>query len=583
MSQNTHSDYGDDPRAPHERTPPGMQSPQWGTYQRTTSIYAPELSIRRKRSLPLLIVVGILILVVLSALVVSVVIGVTALNSIVVKSKQIDQVAAQLGDAATNLSHTPGARYIGTVTSTTGDKIQVDIKTTNNGSLYGTLIQDNEKFGVLTVDNGTYLKASKSFWSEHGVPDHVIDEYTKRWVKVPDNELGISIQKLLAPSLLGQQLRREASSHQFISGPETTFKGVKVRRVDTPQGTLFVTIEAPQRIIHIETTPASIFTTPPVTEEIVPVLFQATASDADNSSYGLDVSNLPPPQIDDLYKQLQDTVQDLKNSIDSQVQFALNGSITLAPCTSFGCTANLIISNSVLSNSPYLQASQPVTASITVNFTLDGSPIGGCPDMVKTMPPNGSTAVECSVSYSIPPAENPTMHTVEATAFAFAQAIISADIPRIIDDLKKEQKAIPQCPVPNNELTSSATEDPLFQDSSLNMLMKKLSQKEKDDSYLSVNEGTDGCIPSLKDILATKHGQENLRKRGFSDIEVALIRSTQTAYEQENGAIAYVAPFGPNRYGVVVVGQQGIITAIRVDGRRALDNLARNYDWTGYP
>jgi hypothetical protein len=161
-----------------------------------------------------------------------------------------------------------------------------------------------------------------------------------------------------------------------------------------------------------------------------------------NPGYEFDLSDLSSSQLESLYEQLRQKIQDLKNSIDSEVHFNLSGQGTLSPCDTFGCTATLTISNRLAFTSPYLQANQPVTVSITISFTLDGLPVGECPPIIKTMPPNGETSVQCSVSYSIPPSRNPTMHNILAVWRAFAQAMISADVERIVKDLVAEQTRV---------------------------------------------------------------------------------------------------------------------------------------------
>jgi hypothetical protein len=63
---------------------------------------------------------------------------------------------------------------------------------------------------------------------------------------------------------------------------------------------------------------------------------------------------------------------------------------------------------------------------------------------------------------------------------------------------------------------------------------------------------------------------------------VALVLASPTQYEQDDGAIAHVAQFGQT-FSVIVVGRQGVVTAIRTQTQQQLDKLAENYNWNGYP
>lgn len=84
-------------------------------------------------------------------------------------------------------------------------------------------------------------------------------------------------------------------------------------------------------------------------------------------------------------------------------------------------------------------------------------------------------------------------------------------------------------------------------------------------------------------ILATQHGMDQLRARGFDELEIRLIQASRLEYEQADGAIAHVAEMAPDNFEVVITGERGVITAMRNLTRSELNNLARNYHWAGYP
>lgn len=86
----------------------------------------------------------------------------------------------------------------------------------------------------------------------------------------------------------------------------------------------------------------------------------------------------------------------------------------------------------------------------------------------------------------------------------------------------------------------------------------------------------------LGELLTSGHGARRLAGRGFDGIDIAIVRSSSIVYEQADGAMVHVARLG-NTYNVVVVGERGIVTAIRDVTERDLGNLARNYGWTGFP
>ena len=58
------------------------------------------------------------------------------------------------------------------------------------------------------------------------------------------------------------------------------------------------------------------------------------------------------------------------------------------------------------------------------------------------------------------------------------------------------------------------------------------------------------------------YGFASEAERGFDSIEIAIARSSNLAYE---------------------LGERGVVTGMKGLTERELDNLARNYGWSGYP
>lgn len=85
------------------------------------------------------------------------------------------------------------------------------------------------------------------------------------------------------------------------------------------------------------------------------------------------------------------------------------------------------------------------------------------------------------------------------------------------------------------------------------------------------------------DAVATAHGRQRLAEAGFDDLATDVIRSTNTVYDQANGAVVHVAQTGPDAFDLITTGERGVITAHRGMTRWDLDGLAANHDWIGYP
>jgi len=359
-----------------------------------------------------------------------------------------DRSAEHLTSAAAHLLESQGTRYGGWFTGPDGERVTVSATVTNEGALLADLTTDGETVTLTAIGDKTFVRAGRAFWRANDAPPDSIDRYAKRWVKVPPDFFGTDIPALLAPGGLARTLGAVAEGSQVTSGQTTTLHGVVVQAVRTPDMTVYVTVAEPRRIVRIaagsgtDGEPGDVRPSPSTHRTSrrssgEPRVVPAWAPGA--TDFEIDLSGLAEAEVEDLYARLDKQLHELKTSIDSQVRFALTGSITLSPCTTTGCRANVTISNTVASRSPYLRPGQRVHAEITIRMTLDGRPVANCVKTT-TMRPNRSASVSCFAAYHIPPSRNPRTHTVRAVASAVARALIAADIRKLARDLAAEQK-----------------------------------------------------------------------------------------------------------------------------------------------
>ncbi|MGH3736280.1 MAG: hypothetical protein ACRDT6_11765 [Micromonosporaceae bacterium] len=365
--------------------------------------------------------------------------------------RQARLAGEDLAKAASALSLDPGATYKGSYTAD-GDEIEVTARVTNSGWMYATLKIDGA--GVVALSNGprTYLKAPKAYWSSNGAPRDTVDDYAKRWVLVPPDQLGADLSRVLAPGILGADLAAAAERGEAAGGATSKIGDTDVREVLTPQATVYVTTSEPHRVVRIATPKDDSDVSPSGRSRgFLRPAYAPAGSDLPRyqapegpEEFEFDVTGLSEQEVTGLFRELEKRLNELKNSIDSQVTFSLRGGITLKPCTVSACVATVTIGNSVSSKSRYLAVKQNVQATVTINFTLDGRPVKVC-HVAKAMKPNGSAKVTCRATYSVP-ADGRT-HRILAVARAVATATVSADLKRMFADLKAERdKGAPKPP-----------------------------------------------------------------------------------------------------------------------------------------
>jgi hypothetical protein len=258
-------------------------------------------------------------------------------------------------------------------------------------------------------------------------------------VKADADLFGSDLTTALAPGALARLLDPR-EGEQPVIGQSERINGVEARPIRVDALTAYVTTAAPHRIVRLtsdENPAASDTPSPQIPRALTDRGRFVPARAPGATGFAVDVAELTDAEVDTFFKELEERVRGLKDSLDSRVRFSLAGQITLAPCGTNGCQANVTISNRVQTNSPYLSAKQPVNATVTISMTLDGRPINTCNNTV-TMQPNGSVTTTCFAAYVIPPSRNPKTHYVRATARTVARALVQADADRLVNDLVAE-------------------------------------------------------------------------------------------------------------------------------------------------
>lgn len=349
----------------------------------------------------------------------------------------------ELARSATELAAAPAARYTGTLVGSSGRSMPVEITITAEGSAEATLTVVGEKVEAVALADGLYLKGSAAFWRAQGAAADSVADFGQQWVKADQDLFGSDLTATLAPGALARLLDPREGEQLAIGEPEQV-NGAEARAMRVGSLTAYVTTAEPHRIVRLTSggeLGASSDPSDPPTRGTPSVLGDRgrfiEARAPGGTGFALDVAELADPEVEAFYKDLEARVRALKDSLDSRVRFSLAGQITLAPCSTNGCQANVTISNRVQTNSPYVSAQQPVNATVTISMTLDGRPINTCVNAV-SMPPNGTATTSCFAAYTIPPARNPTTHFVEAKSRTVARALVQADVDRLVNDLLAE-------------------------------------------------------------------------------------------------------------------------------------------------
>jgi len=346
------------------------------------------------------------------------------------KPAPVNPAITQTRVAALDLARQPGARYLGQLTKADDSRVPVDLTVTSTGTTRGKVGSVTDKFEILVMGGKTFLYANAAFWKDAGADPGRAARYARRWVRIESGYIGIDPEQRLAPSILSAELLRAADAGKTTASP-TAKNGVNARPVTIPQGTVYISTDAPYRVVHIDTE-----TTQDVGGGLTPATHAETSEQtSDEASFDLDVSYLSEVVAAGLFVGLKANVARLIDAIDSQVDFDLDGSVALSPCTARRCTAQATLSNELRGSDSYVRTDQPILVEVVIVFTLDGAPIRSCTDVV-TMTANGRTTTSCGVSYWLP--ADGGRHTIQAEVSGFAKAMSKADVAGLSADLVQQ-------------------------------------------------------------------------------------------------------------------------------------------------
>jgi len=328
--------------------------------------------------------------------------------------------------AVANLAKAPVVHYQGT---TFNGSTTWDIRVTSHGEDVGTITAEGDDAKLFTVAGTPYAQLSDDVAStvaeELGMPDSV---FTGKWMastRISTQPMFAQVlATLLTPAKLADQLRTAlAGTWRFptTADPATSMDGVPALLATTPLGDLYVTRDAPYRILHLApptpltSTPAQPFpglapggtagtpqaptttTEPPATSGAHPAAYHrdSTADPVVNTGD----TDFPAETADDVaatYSELESDVNDLaQNSVDSDIRFTIANNQPDVSCDQSGCTNTAHVTGEVVNGADSTITSGQVTARLTATDTVDDLPAGNC-TTVATLALSGTSTISCT-------------------------------------------------------------------------------------------------------------------------------------------------------------------------------------------
>ncbi|WBB91297.1 hypothetical protein [Verrucosispora sp. WMMC514] len=349
------------------------------------------------------------------------------------------QAAANTADqelrrAAERLLTTPAIRYEGSFTGPDGDRIRMDVRVTNEGTVRGELTTGGQTAEILDLSDRTFIQVGAAFWRKAGITDGREKDFAKQWVRVPGDLFGFDFGDVLAPALFATGMVPSIDENGYPQQEESpelgaisSVDGVEAQAVVLGGVTYLISTAEPKQLLGVSTVP--------VTESGGG--FQPIAYRVSDVELRAKLKVLTDDERQLLFDEVKRQMSVLSQALDSIVQVSLTGKASLSPCTTSGCTANLKLRSRVTSASKYVTIGKQVTVEVDITMTLDGKLVKFCP-VVLTMKPKDTKTARCRASYYIPPARNPKTHQIYAAYTAVARAVTTTDAKKMAADFADE-------------------------------------------------------------------------------------------------------------------------------------------------
>lgn len=297
--------------------------------------------------------------------------------------------------------------------------LTMDTRVTKHGDSLGTMSLAGQRFELLGLGGHTYAKARTGLLP--GSSGGAAVGLRNRWIASDNGLVGTGSQLAVAPATLAQRLATMVD--QATGFDEATVGDVQAYVAHAPAGDLFVTRSEPHQVLRVAprggASPAipnlpsfpslpslpsgrsypSLPALPSLPDmpklpgalrlpEAVPSAPPAAAAQLPAA---MDVTAMPPQQVDDLYTDLASTAPELVEATDPNVQFTAQATGAIA-CGG-ACTVNATVTNTVAGKDV---VESQVTAEMTATISVDGMPSGVCVSPPTRIPANGSGQVTCS-------------------------------------------------------------------------------------------------------------------------------------------------------------------------------------------
>jgi hypothetical protein len=363
--------------------------------------------------------------------------------------------------AVSALDTAPAVRYRQTLAGGAGS----DVTATSGGEATGSVTLLGQRFGLLRAAGRTYVKTPSGLLPGGG-SGSAAAAIAGRWVTGGALADSLPSADYPTPAELGQRLRDAvARTSQFPrAGDAVSVNGTTAWRAATPAGDLYVSAQAPYRVVRLVSSGGG-----------GPTFHSLRRGTGDYFAYAraprapvplatgqLDFPAVSDADVDGAFRELISQSGTLDTAVDTNFAFKLQGNGAFIGCGVASCTVVETITSSFSSTTA--KPPPAVDAEMTVTMTGEGAPVGGCA-ATGSLPSNGTGQLSCTntspawIAFYQRASRTPGLHPYAAQVVVLARAVSGAMVDSLIQKLLDEQEAYQRRAAPSRapSATTSGT------------------------------------------------------------------------------------------------------------------------------
>ncbi|WP_410599533.1 DNA/RNA non-specific endonuclease [Amycolatopsis sp. lyj-90] len=384
----------------------------------------------------------------IGGVVVVLVAGLISVATVTGESDDRDKFSAAVAD----LAGQPMARYKAALAGA-----ELDIEATADGTAFGNLLFAGRRIELMSIGGKSYLRVPDQLLSTV-VPKQSPTDLRGKWITGTDGPLGAAMGDVMSPPELAARIRTALDRTTEFPHLEEPVDGTPALKVTTLDGDLFITENAPHRVLRFgdaASAPAipplppmpRLPTMPPGAPALPGMPSRPGGGGAGTGvrqpgKVRMDLSYPGKSRVIGVYEKLVAEVGNLEVAIDAGVLFEVDANARFTDCEALSCT----VAVKAKATSPAGRVVGPVTADVRLDMTIDGVPAGEC-RTTGQLPATGAGTISCvhddlewTAIYTLMEAAKKVkpITFIQAKGELQARALIKPDVERIKDRVREE-------------------------------------------------------------------------------------------------------------------------------------------------